>query len=47
MVESKKVVWSKLANNQLKKAFQNIGKDSLQSAKKVKNDILEKAIGIE
>lgn len=37
------VVWSKLAGRQLEKAYKKIKEDSLQSAEKVRLDILQKA----
>lgn len=36
------VVWSKLAGTQLEKAYRKIKEDSLQSAEKVRSEILQK-----
>lgn len=41
--ENLPVVWSKLAGKQLKNAYDNIKEDSLQSAEKVRLEILQKA----
>ncbi len=41
MVEKRKVVWSDDAKKQLKEAYSYIAKDSVQNAKKVRNDIVE------
>ena len=40
MVDDLKVIWSKTADNQLQKVYDYIKEDSLQSAQKVKKDIL-------
>lgn len=41
-----KVIWRKIALKQLNKAYEYIKKDSLQSAKKVRDTIFDKAEGL-
>ena len=41
MVEDFKVIWDKTAQKELQKNYNYIKKDSLQSAQKVKNEILK------
>lgn len=43
MVDEMEVVWSKRAGNQLEKAYKDIKEDSIQSAEKVKSDIIKTA----